>query len=176
MPAIDAGRRHEIAAFYAREQRRLRTRVAHRARGADEAVIADACAFAWLALLDHADVEVGACGLAWLTVVATHEAWRLIAEQHRQRPVGAWGSAPDVDELPEPVGESADPLDRVIAAEEHADRVARFASLSNPCQRRDLLLHAAGYRYKEITRLTDSSYTTVNHNLTRGRLCLAALA
>jgi hypothetical protein len=53
-----------------------------------------------------------------------------------------------------------DPLIRVLEREAHHERVARFAALK-PRERRDLLLHAGGYRDHEIAALTQSTYTGV---------------
>jgi DNA-directed RNA polymerase specialized sigma24 family protein len=66
------------------------------------------------------------------------------------------------------VGLAADPLDRVIAREEHVRRVASFAGLKSR-ERRDLFLLAGGFRYVEIATLTGSTYSAVNRRLAEGR-------
>jgi RNA polymerase sigma factor (sigma-70 family) len=172
---LTAQRREALGAFYAEHHRELARRVQRRARGARAAVVADACAYAWLQLARRADVRLDRGGLAWLVLVATQEARRLSAPG-REYPAGLFLAEIDHDrELPEPAGPAADPLERMIDREQHRDRMGRFAQLS-PAERRALLLQAAGYSYQEIAELTASSYTAVNRRLTEGRNRLRALS
>lgn len=159
-PALPEGRRAALAAFYTHHHQQLRWRVRRDAPGT---VVADACASAWLTLVRRADIRLNADGLAWLTTVAIHEAWRLARRD--EHPSGLFLTE---RELSEPAGPAADPLDRAIAAEQHHDRVARFAALK-PREQRDLLLKAGGYSYDEIAQITGSSYCAVNRRLSEGR-------
>ena len=166
--AVDATRGRELEAFYLAHHRRVANAVARCAPRPDAHLVADACAYAWLALVRRHDVSLNAAGANWVITVATRQAWRLARLSRRERPVGPFSSDPDGGEMPEPAGLSSDPLDRVIAAEEHAARLDRFAR-AKPRERRELLLKAAGYRYAEIAEITGSTYTAVNRRLTEGR-------
>jgi hypothetical protein len=146
--ALTAERNARLAAFYAAQHQLLRLRVRRHVCGADDGVIEDACAYAWLQIVRRDDVALDRRGFGWLVRVAVHEAWRF------QRP-GEQRAYGGLDEAgpPEPDGTAGDPLERALAAECHRERIARFATLK-PDERRDLLLHAAGYRYHEIAQLS----------------------
>jgi DNA-directed RNA polymerase specialized sigma24 family protein len=88
-------------------------------------------------------------------------------------PVGpfARGSSVDGDVL-EPIdAQSVDVETRVVDRGQHSDDVAAFLTLK-PRERRTLYLHALGYRYAEICRLTGFTYTAVNRYITEGRRAL----
>jgi DNA-directed RNA polymerase specialized sigma24 family protein len=162
------GRRAALATFYTAHQRSLSAAVHGRARWADDAIVADACAYAWLQLVRRTDVTLDRRGLSWLKLVATQEAWRLNGPSN-DRPVGLFIAEPDDEaEFFEPASLHGDPLVRVLDRETQHERLERFAQLK-PRERRDLFLHAAGYSYTEIAALTDSTYTAVNRRLTEGR-------
>jgi hypothetical protein len=131
-----------------------RERAVHRhARGADDELVADACAYAWLQLVRRVDVTPSPSGFQWLLLVAIQEAWRL-QHQRPERPAGTLlAASADTEELDEPPGLAADPIDLVLAAELQRERIARFARLK-PRERRDLLLSAGGYSYREIATLS----------------------
>jgi DNA-directed RNA polymerase specialized sigma24 family protein len=149
-------RREALARFYAARHRILARAVARRARGLEDALVADACAYAWLKLVGRPDITLDRGGFMWLLVVATHEARRL-DRPGPERPVGAFTGEPaDAGELAEPAGLMDDPLGRVIALETHRERVTRFAGL-RPRERRDLFLQAGGYRYDEIAAVSGVS-------------------
>ncbi|MDA0163135.1 hypothetical protein OM076_22870 [Solirubrobacter ginsenosidimutans] len=161
-------RRQALAAFYDAHQRSLQRLVHIKAGGAGAEAVLDACAFAWLTLVRRTDVTLDDRGFGWLATVAMHEAWRT-KRDCREVPCGTFATRCEDDrELTDPPSLASDPLDRVLAAELHRERVARFAELI-ASERRDLLLLAGGYRYREIATLTASTYTAVNHRITRGR-------
>jgi DNA-directed RNA polymerase specialized sigma24 family protein len=164
-PHVD--RREALAIFYARCHKGLAWRVRRRARLADDTIVSDACGFAWLELVRRPDIRLDASGLSWLTIVAVHEAIRLV--RPRERPVGSFVGAPaDANELPEPMALTGDPLDRAIALETQQLRVGQFAALK-PRERRELFLGAAGFTYREIATLTASTYTAINRRMREGR-------
>ena len=173
MTATESTRTREMAAFYAKHHRRVVRGVTAGAGGVDDDMIGDACAFAWLMLVRRDDVHFDRQGVKWLIVVGTRRAWELARLARRESPVGGFLSVADPGELVEPAGLASEPVDRLIALEEHADRLRRFQRPS-PRERRDLLLQAAGYRYAEIVELTGSTYTAVNRRLTEGRRRLHA--
>ena len=166
--ATDRLRARELAGFYAEQHRRVIRGVTARVGTVDDAVLDDACTFAWAVLVRRADVRLDRSGVYWLIVVGTRKVWELERLARRERPVGGLLSAAEPGELLEPAGLASEPIDRVIALEEHADRVARF-QLPSPRERRELFLQAAGYSYAEISTLTGSTYTAVNRRLTEGR-------
>ena len=168
MTAVESPRSRAMAAFYAEYHRRVLRGVAAQAGAVDGAVLDDACAFAWAALVRREDVAFDRRGVNWLIVVGTRKAWELARLARRETPVGGFLSSVDPGEVVEPAGLASEPVDRLIALEDHADRLARFER-PKPRERRDLFLQAAGYRYAEIVELTGSTYTAVNRRLTEGR-------
>jgi DNA-directed RNA polymerase specialized sigma24 family protein len=160
---LASGRREALDRFYRSHHRNLAGRVYVQSH--DRSVVADACGFAWMKLAGRPDIVLDRSGLAWLTRVAVHEAWRL--EGDRETPVerifevGVSGGASRI----------VDPLDHALDAAVHRDRLDRFRELK-PRERRDLFLSALGYRYIEIARMTASTYTAVNRRITEGRACL----
>ena len=156
-----------LAALYDAHRAHLEARVRRAVCPADPDVVADACASAWLRLVGRPDVSLDRRGLSWLTLVAIQDAWRLTAARRDLAAdpdlaaAGARGREPGL-ESPD------DPLDRLLDREAHQERVACFAGLKSR-ERRDLLLSAAGFRYREIAALTGSTYTAVNRRVTEGR-------
>ena len=164
---VSRERREALASFFAAKERHLWRTVRRRCRADDER-IDDACAFAWLKLVSRPDITLDWPGFRWLATVAIHEARRL-PQDGREFPNGPF--LPDCDsdqETDEPIGLAGDPADLALAHEQHRVRVERFARLK-PQERRDLILLAGGYRYVDIARLTDSTYTAVNRRISEGR-------
>src|SRR6266545_2266066 len=98
-----AERSAALATFYAGHAAVLERAVARRV-SAPAVTIADACQTAWAILVPRPDVTLDACGLSWLTTVATREAWRL-ASTTRELPAGTLAngaSALELGELAEP--------------------------------------------------------------------------
>ena len=94
----------------------------------------------------------------------------------RELPVGAYlpgNTEPGI--VPEPPAETADPADRAVAREHHAQRVNDFARLKAR-EREALYLKALGHSYQEIAALTNASYTAVNRRINEGRARLRKLA
>ena len=148
---LTAGRREAIAAFYdarAYPHRRAvirRTRGARGRRRSPTPARSRGCSSppGTTSRLDER-------GFGWLTVVAVHDVWHQLDRNRRERPAGALTlPTEDDDELPEPAALTHDPLDRLLAAELHQQRLRRFATLKTR-ERRDLLLHAGGHTYDEI--------------------------
>jgi len=166
--AANGDRRDAVAAFYAAQHSRVEATVRYRARRADEAIVADACAIAWLALVRRADITLDDRGAAWLKLTATHAAWEL-TKRGPEILAGVFLINPDhPDELAEPATLGGDPVATAINHEIQRERVKRFAALK-PRERRELFLHAAGYKYREIAELTGSTYTAVDRRITEGR-------
>jgi DNA-directed RNA polymerase specialized sigma24 family protein len=163
-------RHHEIGAFFAANASRLPAMVRARAH-APEPVIEDACQTAWTILLRRPDITLDQHGLSWLTTVATHHAWRAAAYAD-EIPTGNFQGAGHDGELGEPAHPNTPSAeDHALARLEHCERLAAVATLK-PREREALYLKGLGYSYKEIQRLTNSSYTAVNRRITEGRRAL----
>ena len=113
--------------------------------------------------------------LAWLTVVARREAYRLVREYRRATPasdivsVDDHGRADvfDADQVEAPERGPLGPM----AMRELLEALAGL----RPGQRRTLALKVAGFSYKEIQRLCGGkTYTWVNRHITEGRAALRA--
>jgi len=166
-----------VAAFYRGHANWLIRAVTRRAE-APEATIEDACQAAWTILLRRPDLPLDERARSWLIVVATHEAWRR-ASLDREIPAGIFHpdekwELPGRDSEAEPVAQARDVDARVIALDEHRERVADLLALK-PRERRELYLQAAGYSYRDIARMTASSYTAVNRRINEGRAHLRHL-
>jgi RNA polymerase sigma factor (sigma-70 family) len=168
--ARPAQRDQRITVLYQQQATSLQRIVASRVR-TSETVIEDACQTAWMRLCTYNDVDPDGPGaIRWLTITAIREAWKRSAA--REIPVGGWtGHNTDYEpagaELPEPAGDTPDPLDVVIQHEHTRELQARLARLTDR-QRRFLALQALGLTYQEIAG-TGSSVRTVERQIHRGR-------
>jgi DNA-directed RNA polymerase specialized sigma24 family protein len=165
--------RHDaIATYYNAHAAWLEQIVARRAK-VPHATIEEACQTAWLTLIRRTDITLDNRGLRWLTVVATHEAWRLA--KIPERPVGPFiaSTGDDPLEWQEPPGPASDPLELAITHEEHEHRLEHFAD-AKPREATLLFLQAAGYSYTELAKLTDSTYRTIDRRITKGRKRIGA--
>ena len=165
-------RREQIEAFFTAHAAQLHTRV-RRSAHAPEPTIEDACQSAWTILLRRPDITLDDHGLAWLTTVATREAWRL-ASTAREIPVGSCqGATGHDDEAPSeqrrPDERSAE--QRALERIEHSERIEALRTLK-PREREALVLHGLGHSYHEIAELTESSYTAINRRISEGRRAL----
>jgi DNA-directed RNA polymerase specialized sigma24 family protein len=150
--ACRATREQDIATFYARHATALRHAVARRPH-APEHTIEDACQTAWAILLRRADITLDHHGIAWLTKVATRDAWRIATRNH-EIPAGAFATGDtEPGTLSEPAGPGTDPAEHVVAREHHDQRAADVARLK-PRERQALYLQALGYSYHEIAQLS----------------------
>jgi DNA-directed RNA polymerase specialized sigma24 family protein len=170
--AIPADRDEQITRFYLFNANRLRRAIAHKTCGLNDAIIDDACAFAWEKLLGRPDVHLDRHeAYWWLYKVALRQACALGRAQRRELPAGGLNGA-DEDSL-EPIGLDGDVCDLV------ADRVDR-ATVHEVLgrlhwrERRELLLYAHGFSYQEIAQVTGASYTAVNRWIVRGKNALRA--
>ncbi len=121
---------------------------------APDAVIEDACQFAWGRLLHHRHRVHRETVLSWLARTAVHEAFKLLRRHRREVPLEA----------------AAEETDPATPAElfERRERLAELGQLS-PRQQRALWLHAFGLSYGEIGRYEGCTVRTVERQLLRGR-------
>jgi RNA polymerase sigma factor (sigma-70 family) len=123
-----------------------------------DAMIEDACSFAWLQLVRcQPDRETV---FPWLTKVAVREAWRLSRRERREAHLEDLGL--------EPASPEGSTIERALDAHEALTLLAALPE----SQRRYLTLLVAGYRYAEITQLLGVTHTNVNKHLVRARASL----
>ncbi len=163
-----------VGEFFAAHEGKLR-RVVGRKINAPHALIEDACANAWAILLRRPDITLDEAGLKWLITVAINEALRLLHRTRGETPVGTFQRDPrdhTTDDAYAPADTDMPGADeRALERIEHAERVDAFRELK-PREREALYLKALGYSYREIARLTDSTYTAVNRRISEGRTVL----
>ncbi len=168
--AIPASRDEQITGFHVRHADRLRRSIAKKARGLDDAIIDDACAFAWATLVRRPDVDLERYeAYWWLYKVALRQAWALGRAQRLEQPIGGLNGA-DEDSL-EPISVDSDVADLVA---DRLDRTTVHEVLGRLHwrERREPLLYAHGFSYEEIAAITGTSYTAVNRWLARGKNAL----
>lgn len=135
---------------------------------APEALIEDACQFAWTQLI-RTQPDRGPRLFGWLRTVAIHEGYRLSRTQRRDAALEDL-AAPDANGGSSPDGWEAlieGPVD--LDSQLEAKRGLSILASLPERQRRYLALLVAGYRYHEIVELAGVTYTNVNKHLTRAR-------
>ncbi|PTL60262.1 RNA polymerase sigma factor [Paraconexibacter algicola] len=151
--------RGDETALYREHADRLQRVVRTRVRGGDQALVEDACSFAWMQLLRYGpDRETV---FPWLVQVATREAWRLVAED---RATGITGTSRADTGHP---GVAAD-IEEQVAFRDLLNSVASLPQRRRQC----LALLIAGHSYTEIARATGFSLTAVNKQLVKARSTL----
>lgn len=169
-PALD------VAALYRTFHRRLELTV-RAGVSAPDAVIEDACQFAWWGLMRHGGGIEPAAALAWLMTTARREAVHLLRRESAEC---------SLDELIETgAGAAMAAADRSAAwaaeaipgPEEVCERRARLSALAQlPVrQRRILWLRAAGLSHGEIAARTGETPRSVERQLVSGRRRIRAL-
>lgn len=164
-----SSRQDKVAVFYTKEAAAL-MRAVRRAITGPEAMIEDACSHAWCQLLQNDDVQLDRAGFGWLYVVATREAFRLSDRSRREPAAGEPRDLPNRKALANP--DAWQVLEQRLA---HEERVA-LVRLISPRKRELVLLHAAGFTYAEIVRLTDNTLRTVERQILRGKRTVRRLA
>jgi DNA-directed RNA polymerase specialized sigma24 family protein len=144
-------REQQLGAFFVVHAAKLERRVTGKARGLDRGAIEDACAFAWLALVQRPDIDLQRPGAYWwLEKVAVRRAWEHGRRQRRETPAGDFSADSPVLE---PAGEEDELLDLVAERLQHAD-VHELLDGLHWRERRELLLYAHGLSYEEIADLS----------------------
>ena len=156
---VPVSREAELAAFYTAESELLRRRVGRHVVACD-AVVEDACSFAWCQLVRRIEeMELGSGAFWWLYRTAVREVWRLSRDRRRQRPGG------DATEVTGMARTQAQDI------EEFLDDREQLRSLADVPERkrRMLMLSGMGFTYPEIARMTGDSVRTVERQLLRAR-------
>jgi len=131
---------------------------------ASDAVIEDACQFAWCRLLDHSHRVHRETVMAWLARTAVREACKLVRRHRRELSLDAvleggaepaWAIAP------------AGP-DRILDYTEQIGELRRLPER----QQRLIWLHAFGLNYIEMATYEGCTRRTVDRQLTRARAAL----
>jgi DNA-directed RNA polymerase specialized sigma24 family protein len=165
-------RDEQITRFYLGHADRLRRSIAHKARGLDDAIIDDACAFAWELLCRRPYIDLDRYqAYWWVYKVALRQAWAIARARRREQPIGGLNGV-DEDHL-EPLDLDSDVADVVAERVEHASMRQVLGRL-HWRERRELALFAYGLSYEEIATITGTSYTAVNRWMARGRNALRA--
>ncbi len=135
-------------------------RAVRRAVRASDALIEDACGFAWEQLM-ACQPERQETLFSWLRTVAVREAWRLSSVE--RRPAHWEQGRADGDSGPERIEDRGPSLDRQLEARCALERVGELP----PRQRRLFALQVAGLSYREVAAVTGDSVRTVDRQLRR---------
>jgi RNA polymerase sigma factor (sigma-70 family) len=150
----------DVGELYSGLSRRLEQIVRRDVR-APEAVIEDACQFAWSRLLHRRHDVRRETVLAWLVKVAIHEAFKLIRRDDRELSLDATldGHAERLLASPAPGP------DEIV---EQREQLATISSLPDR-QQRILWLRALGLSYEEMALFTGCTPRTIERQLQRAR-------
>lgn len=135
---------------------------------APDAVIEDACQFAWSRLLHHPHRVRPETALAWLARTAVHEAFKLLRRDRRELSLDL-----ELEQAGAPAArlEASSPDELV----EHRERLAHIGQLPRR-QQRLLWLHALGLSYAEMALHEGCTARTVERQLLRARHEIRAAA
>jgi RNA polymerase sigma factor (sigma-70 family) len=156
-PSIGVG---DVGELYGSLARRLEQIVRFDVRASD-AVIEDACQFAWCRLLHHSHRVHRETAMAWLARTAVHEAFKLVRRGQRELSLSAaledgeepaWATAP---ETPEQLLEDHEQIRLVRRLPERQQRV--------------VWLHAFGLSYTEMAAHEGCTRRTIDRQLVRAR-------
>ena len=160
------GQMGEVAALYARSADMVRGLVCSEVSASD-AVIDDACQFAWIRLLHHRHRVGPERAVSWLITTALHEVFKLVRRE---------GHDLSLEQLLEEGGELR--LNRVAPApEETVGARLRLELLRELPERQERLvwLQGLGFGYPEMAAETDMTVRTVERQLMKARRSLRLL-
>jgi RNA polymerase sigma factor (sigma-70 family) len=130
--------------------------------GAPDAVIEDACQFAWSRLVHHRQRVQRETVMGWLARTAVHEAFKLRRRDRRELSLDA------TSEQALAVATSCAPPEALAESRERLREVGRLPER----QQRVLWLHALGLSYAEIADREGCTVRTVDRQLLRARKAL----
>ncbi len=135
---------------------------------ASDALIEDACQFAWSRLVHHSSRVRRESALSWLAKTAVHEAFKLIRRDNREL---------SLDAAVEQAGDAGLCADGPGPEEllERRERLAAIRALPER-QQRLLWLHALGLSYNEMALYTECTPRTVERQLLRAKRAIRLLA
>ncbi|HEX3688282.1 MAG TPA: sigma factor-like helix-turn-helix DNA-binding protein [Solirubrobacteraceae bacterium] len=149
-----------MAALYARSAGVVRGRVCSEVT-ASEAVIDDACQFAWVRLLHHGHRVGRDRAVSWLITTALHEVFKLVRRD---------GHDLSLEQLMEETGDLR--INRTAPApQEVVGARLRLELLRELPERQERLmwLRGLGFGYPEMAVETDMTFRTIDRQLTRAR-------
>lgn len=164
MPNTNDSRADQIGALFQQRADVLRATVARHVHSTDD-VIDEACAFAWVQLLTHPNIDLTdpVRVFWWLYRTAQRQAWHLHERAQRVLPGG------------HPVPGERDAFTRrpdhsVDLVQQIEDReTLRALHGLRPAVRDTAVLKACGYSYDEIRAIHDISGTTITKRVRRAR-------
>jgi len=157
----------DIDALYVQLADRLERIVRMDVRASD-AVIEDACQFAWSRLVHSAGRVRSECVLSWLAKTAVHEAFKLIRRERRELSLEL-----AADQIPGLIlgAVSAGP-DELLEQRERLESIRRLPER----QQRMLWLQGIGLSYADIALSTGCTTRTVERQLLRAKQAMRAAA
>jgi RNA polymerase sigma factor (sigma-70 family) len=160
----------DVAELYAAQAARVRCLVSAGVR-APEAVVEDACQFAWSRLILHRARVRPETATAWVVRTAIHEAFKLTRRRGRDLSLDALTE--EAGELGEPSAvATSGPLEELV---EHRARLESLRILPER-QQRLVWLQGLGLSYAEMAGQTGDSRRTVERQLLRAKQALARYA
>jgi len=131
---------------------------------ASDAVIEDACQFAWCRLLQHGHRVHRETVIAWLARTAVHEAFKLVRRDRRELSLDI-----ALDDGKEPAWATAPATPEQLL--DYRERIAELRRLPER-QQRIVWLHAFGLNYVEVATHEGCTRRTVDRQLLRARAAL----
>ena len=131
---------------------------------ASDAVIEDACQFAWCRLLHHRHRVQRETVMAWLARTAVHEAFKLMRRGRRELSLDA-----ALEDREEPAWATALATPQQLL--EYRERIRELRRLPER-QQRVVWLHAFGLSYSEMAAHEQCTRRTVDRQLLRARAAL----
>jgi len=131
---------------------------------ASDAVIEDACQFAWYRLLHHSHRVHRETVMAWLARTAVHEAFKLMRRGRRELSLDA-----ALEDREEPAWATAPATPQQLL--EYRERIGELRRLPER-QQRVVWLHAFGLSYSEMAAHEQCTRRTVDRQLLRARAAL----
>jgi RNA polymerase sigma factor (sigma-70 family) len=131
---------------------------------ASDAVIEDACQFAWYRLLHHSHRVHRESVMAWLARTAVHEAFKLMRRGRRELSLDA-----ALEDREEPPWATAPATPQQLL--EYRERIGELRRLPER-QQRVVWLHAFGLSYSEMAAHEQCTRRTVDRQLLRARAAL----
>jgi RNA polymerase sigma factor (sigma-70 family) len=156
----------DVGELYGSLARRLEQIVRLDVRASD-AVIEDACQFAWCRLLRHSHRVQRETVMAWLARTAVHEAFKLLRRDRRELSLDV-----ALDDGEHELAWAVDPAtpDQLLECRE---RIGELRGLP-PRQQRVVWLHAFGLSYTEMAAHEGCTRRTIDRQLVRARAALRA--
>jgi RNA polymerase sigma factor (sigma-70 family) len=150
----------ELDRLYAELAERLESIVRHRVRAAD-ALVEDACQFAWSQLVRHVGRVRSDCVLPWLAKTAVHEAFRLVRRDGRELSLEL-----AAEQTPGLISSVVTPgADELCEQHERLDSIRRLPER----QQRMLWMQGIGLSYADIAASTGCTTRTVERQLLRAK-------